>query len=393
MHDFTTEVLIVGAGPVGLTLAICLAEQGVRPMIIDRELTHQSTSRAAVIHAHSMDILARINIAESLVAAGLHIQKATLRDRNRLIGTLQFDWLPSDHNYLLMLPQDRTEAIMIDRLAELGIDIQRGTSFASLHEAADHVIAELQTSTGNSMISARYIVGADGMHSAVREACGIAFDGDEYAGSFVLADVTLAGAPTADAISLFLSPAGLMLVAPLPHERFRIVAAVDDAPDDFDAAAVQSLLDARGPTAPGLGQVVDVDWSSHFRLHHRLARHYRKGHSFIVGDAAHVHSPAGGQGMNMGIVDAYTLGKLLGSVITHHADPATLHRYETLRRPVAEKVLRLTDRMMTAATIRPPMLRMMRNLTLSAALRLPTVRKKIEMNLSGLPYAAATLPE
>ena len=164
-------------------------------------------------------------------------------------------------------------------------------------------------------IRARYVVGCDGMHSVVREEAGIGFTGDRYQQSFVLADVRDAtGRSPGDEVHLFFSPAGLVVVAPLPRDLYRIVATLDDAPERPALADVQALLDARGPVAtPAV--VGDVVWSSRFRVHHRLADVYRRGPVFLAGDAAHVHSPAGGQGMNTGIQDAMVLARLLADVL------------------------------------------------------------------------------
>ncbi|RYE38717.1 MAG: pentachlorophenol monooxygenase, partial [Hyphomicrobiales bacterium] len=300
---------------------------------------------------------------------------------------------PSKHNYLLMLPQDRTEAIMLAKLADLGVAVVRGATFTSLREETDHVVVSLQTPAGAATVSARYLVGADGMHSDIRKACGIAFDGDQYEGSFILADVTIEGAEDRDEVSLFFSPAGMVVVAPLPGGRLRIVATAEDAPEKPDANLIQSLLDARGTTAPRFGKVVHIHWSSRFRLHHRLARSYRKGRTFIAGDAAHAHSPAGGQGMNTGILDAYTLGRLLGAYIVGNADISTLDSYEKLRRPAAAQVLNLADGMTKAATLRSPFKRALRNFVLSVMTRLPPFRKRIELSLSGIARASSTVAE
>ena len=229
------------------------------------------------------------------------------------------------------------------------------------------------------------------MHSAVRTAVGISFDGGSYEGSFVLADVTLDGAGDGDEVSLFFSPDGLVVVAPLPGGRYRIVATCQDAPQTPDAALVQALLDTRGPTTPSLGRVGDVFWSSRFRLHHRLARRYRAGRVFLAGDAAHTHSPAGGQGMNTGLVDAYTLGRLLADVAPGYEEPAILERYEALRRPAAKEVLALAGRLTAAATIRSPIARAVRNAVLMAASRLPGFQRRAKLGLSGLSRAASTL--
>jgi 2-polyprenyl-6-methoxyphenol hydroxylase-like FAD-dependent oxidoreductase len=214
------------------------------------------------------------------------------------------------------------------------------------------------------------------MHSTVRELSGITFSGDAYAQSFVLADVRMAWPVPDDQVTLWFSPEGLVVVAPLPGGRHRIVATLDDAPEHPTAADVQGLLDARGPRKQG-AQVREVVWSSRFRVHHRLADHYRNGRIFLAGDAAHVHSPAGGQGMNTGIQDAIELAKVL-------ADGTDLDAYEARRRPVAAGVVALTHRMTRIATLRSRSLIAVRNAVLPLVGGLPPVRRGLAMNLSEL---------
>lgn len=391
MLDEETDVLVVGAGPVGMAVAITLAGRGLRPLIIEQAAAHQTTSRAAVIHAHTLDILDRMGVGAPMRAEGRLIQKFVIHDRDRDLATFSFANLPGKYTSLLMLGQDRTEAIMLARLAELGVRIAWGISFTGMKDLGDRVIANLQTPDGPATVTAGYVVGADGMHSEVRKACNIPFEGEQYAQSFVLADVHIAGAEARDEVSLFFSPAGLMVAAPLPGGRFRIVATVDTAPERPDEALIQSLIDIRGPTMPKLGRVSDVTWASRFHVHHRLARSYRRGRAFIAGDAAHVHSPAGGQGMNTGIVDAYTLGRLLTDVLLGRAGEESLEQYEALRRPAAAQVLRLAGRMTDAATVRSPLRRRMRNAVLSTLARIGVVRRRIEMELSGLARETLTL--
>lgn len=393
MHIQSTDVLIVGAGPVGMAVAVTLAQSGVRTLIVERAAQQETTSRAAVIHAHTLEVLERLGVTERLVAEGLKIENFAFRDRDRRLGLIGFDDLPSTHRYLLMLPQDRTEAILRDRLSDLGVEIARASIFRRFSDTADGIVAEIETPAGMMQVEARYLVGADGMHSEVRKACGIPFDGAQYEGSFILADVTLDGPGACDEVALFFSPEGLVVLAPLPGGRYRVVATVDQAPEKPDVALVQRLLDARGPGARRLGRVRDVTWSSRFHLHHRLARHYRKGRVFIAGDAAHAHSPAGGQGMNTGLVDAVTLGTLMAAVLGGRADERTLDRYEALRRPAAAKVLDLAGRLTAAATLGAPWKRRLRNLALSAAARLPAFRRRLALNLSGIARrSAAVLP-
>ncbi|GGO37315.1 pentachlorophenol monooxygenase [Gemmobacter aquaticus] len=393
MLDEKTDVLVVGAGPVGMAVAITLADRGLRPMIVERAAAHQTTSRAAVIHAHTLDILDRMGVGASMRAEGRLIQKFVIHDRDRDLAKFSFANLPGKNTSLLMLGQDRTEAIMLARLAELGVRIAWGATFTEMTDMGDRVVVDLQTADGLARVTASYVVGADGMHSAVRNACNIPFEGEQYAESFVLADVHIAGAEARDEVSFFFSPAGLMVAAPLPGGRFRIVATVDAAPERPDEALIQSLIDTRGPTRPKLGRVSNVTWASRFHVHHRLARSYRKGRVFIAGDAAHVHSPAGGQGMNTGIVDAYTLGRLLADVLLGRAEEQSLATYEALRRPAAVQVLRLAGRMTDAATVRSPLRRRLRNAALSTLTRIGVVRRRIEMELSGLAREALTISD
>jgi 2-polyprenyl-6-methoxyphenol hydroxylase-like FAD-dependent oxidoreductase len=232
-------------------------------------------------------------------------------------------------------------------------------------------------------VHARYVVGCDGMHSAVREETGIDFTGDRYPQSFVLADVGMDWPFPRDAVNLFFSPNGLVVVAPLPRDLYRVVATLDEAPETLSIVDVQALLDARGPvTVPAA--VRHVEWSSRFRVHHRLADSYRNGPVFLAGDAAHVHSPAGGQGMNTGIQDAIMLAELLADVLGGHTPAPDLDRYETSRRPVALGVVAMTHRLTRAATIKHPLTRLVRNTALRTAGRLRPVRHAFAMSLSEL---------
>jgi 2-polyprenyl-6-methoxyphenol hydroxylase-like FAD-dependent oxidoreductase len=382
MHATHTDVLIVGAGPTGLALAIALQQAGVRYLLIDKLQQGQNTSRAAVIHAHTLDMLDKLGVSQPLAARGLSVSNFSIRDRDRPLVQLNFDKLPSPHPYLLMIPQDVTEAILSERLAALGGVIHRGVTAISLEQGERGARVTLASDDGETVVSARYVVGADGMHSIVRKAADIDFEGDTYGESFVLADVHMSWPYQADEVSLFFSPAGLVVVAPLPGGAFRIVATFDNAPEQPDAADIQALLDARGPTARE-ARVTDVIWSSRFRVHHRLAASYRQGCFLLMGDAAHVHSPAGGQGMNTGLVDAVVLGELLADAVLNRR-PEALDAYESLRRPAAAKVLPLTGRLTRMATMRSAPRRVVRNAILRTLNCLPPFQRKLTMNLSGL---------
>jgi 2-polyprenyl-6-methoxyphenol hydroxylase-like FAD-dependent oxidoreductase len=233
-------------------------------------------------------------------------------------------------------------------------------------------------------LRAKYVVGADGFHSIVRQKTGVEFDGATYSHSFILADVRMDWALDAHEVMLFFSPEGFAVVAPMPHGRHRIVATVDEASPHPSRDEVQAVLDARGPLSPP-AIVKELVWSSRFHLHHRVARHYRDGRLLLAGEAAHVHSPAGGQGMNTGIQDACMLGAVLAQAIREGGNPEeVLDGYEKRRRPVAQNVVALTDRLTRVANIRGHAKRWMRNLAISAFGHVPAVRSSLAMQLSEL---------
>ena len=309
------------------------------------------------------------------------VPRFAVRDRDATLLRIDFSGLPTRYPYTLMAPQNVTEDLL-----ESGLGTPRRRRAARAHDGEDRrdrragVRAQIGGPTGPLEIAADYVVGADGMHSPVRELSGIGFTGPAYPQSFVLADVEMDWPLPRDEVQLFFSPGGLVVVAPLPGGRHRVVATVDDAPEHPTADDVAALLAARGPRTPGA--VASLAWSSRFRVHHRLADHYRHGPVFLAGDAAHVHSPAGGQGMNTGIQDAVDLGTRFSQVLGG-ADPALLDGYERDRRPVARRVVALTDRMTRAATLSGPAARV-RNTVLRGLGALPPVRHAAAMNLSEL---------
>jgi 2-polyprenyl-6-methoxyphenol hydroxylase-like FAD-dependent oxidoreductase len=377
--EFDTDVLIVGAGPTGLTLAASLRVRGVRTCVIDRQAEGANTSRAAVVHARTLEVLEPLGVTQRLVALGIQARRFTIRDRDRVLMPIGFTELPTQYPYTLMVSQAVTESVLLQRLVELGGQVLRPRTLAALAQDASGATATLDD---GSSIRARFVVGADGMHSAVRQRAGIAFNGGSYGESFVLADVRLTGGAPADEVVLYFSPAGMVVLAPLPGGVHRVVATVSDAPEQPDAAYVQALLDARGPQRER-AVVQGLVWSSRFRVHHRVAESYRSGRILLAGDAAHVHSPAGGQGMNAGILDAISLAGALEQALGGSA--ASLDAYTAERRPVAQQVVALADRLTRLATVRPS-LRPLRNLVMSLLSRVPQVRRRMAWQLSGLIY-------
>jgi 2-polyprenyl-6-methoxyphenol hydroxylase-like FAD-dependent oxidoreductase len=378
MND--TDVLIVGAGPTGLTLAASLLTKGIRATIVDRQAEGANTSRAGAINARTLEVLEGLDVSRRMVKEGVQAPNFTIRDGRNVLIPIDFSRLPSAYPYTLLLPQNDTERLLLERVVELGGDVLRPKVVTTVTQDTDGVTA---TFTDGDVIRAAYVVGADGMHSTVREQAGIGFHGDKYEQSFVLADVRLTGEAPTDEVVLFWAAAGLTVVAPLPNGAFRIVAPVDDAPEVPSADFVQQILDDRGY---GVGRmtVTDVLWGSRFRIHHRVADTYRAGRILLAGDAAHVHSPAGGQGMNLGIQDAVALAQALTDALGG-ADDAVLDDYAATRRPIAQQVITLTDRLTRMATL-PRALRPIRNAAMGVAGRIPAVRRALAWRLSGLVY-------
>jgi 2-polyprenyl-6-methoxyphenol hydroxylase-like FAD-dependent oxidoreductase len=373
MYD--TDVLVVGAGPSGLTLAASLVKMGVATTVVDRQAAGANTSRAAVVNARTLEVLEDLDVARRLVKEGIQAPRFSIRDRARTLIPIDFSKLPTDYPYSLMVPQSTTEKLLLDRLVELGGSVVRPKTLTSITQDADGVTA---TFDDGDVIRARYAVGADGINSTVREQAGIGFEGGEYGESFVLADVRLSGEAPADEVMLFWAKAGMTVVAPLPGDVFRIVAPVADAPEEPSATYVQEILDSRRMV------VADVIWGSRFRIHHRVADTYRAGRLLLSGDAAHVHSPAGGQGMNLGIQDGVALADALVRVLAGEPE-SVLDDYSATRRPIAQQVVAMTDRLTRLATL-PRAARPVRNAVIGLAGRIPAVRRALATQLSGLVY-------
>lgn len=377
---YDTDVLIVGAGPTGLTLAAALTARGIATTVVDRQVAGANTSRAAVIHARTLEVLQPLGVSESLVGLGVKANRFTIRDRDRVLVPIKFDDLPTRYPYTLMVSQAVTEKVLLQRLVVLGGRVMRPRKLTGLRQDEHGVDAQLDD---GQTLRARFVVGCDGVHSAVREMCGISFAGGSYGESFLLADVHLSGGVPTDEVILYFSPRGMAVVAPLPDGVHRIVAPVDDAPERPDSRFVQALLDERGPVGDPVRVLGEPIWGSRFRVHHRIADRYRAGRVVLAGDAAHVHSPAGGQGMNMGILDAMRLAEALTHALA--GDLAALDAYSAERRPIAEQVVALADRLTRLATV-PPSLRVLRNLLLRTLTLLPRVRRNLAWRLSGLIY-------
>ena len=378
-----TEVLVVGAGPVGLAVATSLAGHGHDVTVVDRQETGANTSRAAVVHARTLEMLERIGVSKRLAELGIQARQFSIRDGDRELVPVRFDGLPTEYPYTLMVPQNITEQVLLDRLEELGGSVHRPYVASGVSQTADG--AEVTLDSGD-MIKAQYVVAADGMNSTIRDLAGLGSNGNLNGTlplSFALADVRVEGGLPADEVLLFFSKAGMLVVAPLPDGSFRLVAEVDDAPEQPDVAYAQQLLSTRGPRRATV-RVTEVIWGSRFRIHERVADHYRAGRILLAGDAAHTHSPAGGQGMNLGLRDAVTLGDAL-SVALRESREDKLDEYAAGSRAEAVQVVALAHRLTRLATA-PGAVRPLRNVALRLFALVPALRRRLAEQLSAIGH-------
>ena len=376
------EILIAGAGPTGLALAAELMRHGVMSEIVDRQPAGANTSRACVVHARTLEVLKPLGVTQHLLAQGVKVPIFRVRDRDRSLITIDFSEIPSPYPFTLMIPQNQVERSLLSCLEELGGGVVRPCELVRLQALASYIEVQVRCDGALQAIKTRWLIGCDGMHSVVREQSCVAFAGGEYEQGFVLADVHMDWPLSRDEVTLFYSPDGLVVVAPLPEDRFRIVATVDDAPKSPSMAYMQSVLDRRGPTT-NPGRIHDAVWSSRFRIHHRVAESPRNGRILLCGDAAHVHSPAGGQGMNTGIQDGISLAEALAPTLKD-GDDARLDAWAAERHRVACDVVTMTDRMTRLATMKSTTGQALRNMAVAFVGHLPPVRAKLAKTLAEL---------
>ncbi|MDJ0356611.1 FAD-dependent monooxygenase [Paenarthrobacter sp. PH39-S1] len=377
-----SDVLVVGAGPVGLTAAGILQRRGHAVTIIDAAGESDSTSRAAVIHPRTLEVLEGVGATDRILSEGVKVPVFTVREREKILARLNFGELKTRYPFTVMLQQWRTERILEDLLEEHGGRVHRRVRATSVVPTPEGSAVSLLHANGvRSEVTARFVVGADGLHSTVRSEAGIAFSGGTYEQSFILADIEMTWPLPSDEVQLFFSAEGLVVIAPLPGGHHRVVATVDRAEEHPSLETIASLLAQRGPKGTRVERLV---WSSRFRVQHRLAASYRNGSVFLAGDAAHVHSPAGGQGMNTGIQDAVDLARTLILALEGKGVEAELDGYEARRRPVAQAVVALTDRMTRVATVKGPLARNARNVAVGVVLSVPALRHRLAERIGEL---------
>ena len=379
--------LVVGAGPVGLTMACELARHGTRCRIIDQAQERSQTSKALGIFPRTLEVLDAMGLADRFVRAGQRLRGLTVHHGSTRLATINLSTVASPYPFILSLPQAETERLLLEQLATFGIEVERETSLTTLDQTSELVHATLRHPDGGlEVVETPWLLGCDGAHSTTRKALGMEFEGSPYQESFLLADVHLDSSLERDRIHLYLAADGLLGLFPFRENRCRIVASIppqtrEQSLPEVTLEEVQALTNQRGPTEARLSDPV---WMSRFHISHRMVREFRKLRVFLAGDAAHIHSPAGGQGMNTGIQDAFNLAWKLALVAQGRAPAQLLASYHSERAPVARGVVNLTDRITRLATTRNTVAQSIRDFLLPMVSGIDLVGEKIADRLGEL---------
>ncbi len=365
-------ILIVGAGPTGLVLALWLAKTGTPFRVIDQNPGPGLASRAMVVHARTLEFYRQLGIADEVAAAGFRIDRVRLHDRSRVSGVVTLGDVGggiSPFPFVLSLPQDDHERILNARLREAGIPVEWNTALVRFQQDDHGVQAALRAPGGEESWSGAYLCGCDGAHSTVRHALGVGFPGEVYEQPFYVTDVEADGPWSDREFAAFFAGRIFCLAFPIRQPgMFRVIGLV---PEALQERGDVQFDDLRGEIERLTGmRLSKVNWFSLYRVHHRVADRFRDGRVFLSGDAGHVHSPAGGQGMNTGIGDAVNLAWKLAAVVADRAHPRLLESYEPERIPFARSLVRTTDRLFEAVAGRGLFSRLVRSVILPRLLPL-----------------------
>jgi 2-polyprenyl-6-methoxyphenol hydroxylase-like FAD-dependent oxidoreductase len=344
-----TEVLIVGAGPTGLMLANQLGRRGVRAMIIDRHNGPAQQTRAMGVQARTLEIYDRLGIAEPALQLGARAMGANMWAEGRRAARIPVGEMGrslSPYPFILLLGQDDNERLLNAKLREWDMAVDWNTELMALEQKPGHVVATLRLPGGGSrQVTAAWVAGCDGSRSPVRELCGIGFPGAPYEHVFFVADTVATGDMVPDELNVYLWKQGFHLFFPMRgKDRWRVIGILPKSMRERNDLTFDDVVPFVRQEAGTRLAFQDCLWFSTYRIHHRSAARFRDRRCFLLGDAAHVHSPMGGQGMNTGLQDAYNLAWKLALVVKGQADATLLDSYEPERMPVAQRLLRTTDR-------------------------------------------------
>jgi 2-polyprenyl-6-methoxyphenol hydroxylase-like FAD-dependent oxidoreductase len=360
----SADILIIGAGPTGLVLALWLTKLGVRVRIVDKTAEPGTTSRALAVQARTMEFYSQIGLAGTVLERGqkvlaLNLWVAGKKVAHAVLGAMGAGISPFP--YALIFPQDEHERLLVDRLAEAGVHVERSTELLAFEETAGAIHARLKRPDGTEEIcEAAYIAGCDGARSVVRTTIAAGFPGGTYDHLFYVADVQASGAVANGELHVAVDRADFLAIFPMKGEgRVRLVGTVRDEATHRDEDLSWNDVGQRVLEWIHI-DVERVNWFSTYRVHHRVADRFRKGRAFLLGDAAHIHSPVGGQGMNTGIGDAVNLAWKLAAVVRGQADASLLDSYEPERIAFARRLVATTDQAFTGVTSPSAMARLIR---------------------------------
>lgn len=383
----SADTVIVGAGPTGLTAACALLQQGVGVTLLDAKATVDPRPKAIVLWSGALEALQRIGLGDAIRQLGRPLARAEYLSGNRRIMQMALDQVPdTDFSSPISLSQPMVERLLTERLRDLGGEVLRGRRVEEVCQGEHGV----RVSTGQHSYEGAYLIGADGVASAIRSSVGITMDGRTFEREFLLADGVVEGAAP-DMATYSLSPHGVIVIVPLAEGGHRVFLDLDprDVPgEDVDLAEVIRHSLARRASGHTL---VDARWTSRFRLQTRIASSFSSGRVFLAGDAAHAHSPAGGQGLNTGVQDGFDLAWRFAA-IAHGAHPDLLAGYEAERRPVALRALRQADQQTTMWLLDGAARRRLRDGALKVAGRLPKVRGTVLSRLAQLELGLQSSP-
>jgi 2-polyprenyl-6-methoxyphenol hydroxylase-like FAD-dependent oxidoreductase len=378
------RILVVGAGPVGLTMAMALKRQGVDVRIIDKAAAPADKSKALVIWSRTLELLDIQGCTQPFIGAGTKVVGTNIIADGKVLVHVDLRTAHSAYRYALMIPQNDTERLLTEQLTQLGVQVERGIELTSFLDDGQGVSATLRHANGNEeAFRASYLAACDGAHSTVRHELAVPFEGDTMPSDWVLADLDIDGDLSKDELTICWAPDGVLIYFPISGARFRVIADVGKASTESMPTptldTVQALMDGRGPS--GL-RAHDPIWLSGFRINERKVKDYRRGRVFLSGDAAHVHSPAGGQGMNTGMQDAFNLAWKLAMVWQGQASPDLLDSYSPERSAIGDQVLRSAGNMTRVALLRNPILRELRNLAAGGLGHIPALQQRMVDQLS-----------
>ena len=392
-----TPILIVGAGPTGLVLALRLARHGVPFRIIDRNSGPGQASRAMVVQSRTLEFYDQLGFGDEVVDRGIMVEAGHIREGGREVAKLPLREIGagmSPFPFVLSYPQDDHERFLVEKLEAAGHKVEWGVALKEFTQDDRQVRAILDTAEGEQVCEAAYLCGCDGAHSPVRHGLGLGFPGGMYDQVFFVADVKIVGDWQRD-LFMNLGSRDFALMLPVRSRGMqRLIGTVPAALRDRDGLTFE---DIRPAAEPLLGvRVEGVNWFSTYHVSHRVADHFRVGRGFVLGDAAHIHSPAGGQGMNTGIGDAVNLSWKLSDVIRGRANPSILDTYEAERIGFARRLVATTDRVFRGAVapgIGGRFLRMMVvPRVLPILLRVPSVRRTFYRTVSQIGIRYPTSP-